>query len=54
MQRIDEFPTLQGNSTQKRYHKNDLYTINKLVLSLQDYIQKNINKLRENMLTYNE
>ena len=54
MQHIDEFSTVQCNSSHKRYHEKDAHSVDKLTFSWENYIQNNKYKLRENMPTYIE
>ena len=42
MQQIDEFPSLQRNSPFKRYHIKNMHNVDKLPLSWQRYIKKEI------------
>ena len=51
MQQLDEFPMPQRSSPFKRYHKMDLHHVDKLPLSMQDYIEKEIKVLRNYMPT---
>ena len=51
MQQLDEFPLLQRNSSFKRYHKMNLHHVDKLPLSWQHYIEKEIKVLRKSMPT---
>ena len=48
-QQLDQYPSLQGNSSFKRGHDANLHNVEKLPLSQQESIQKNIDMLRENM-----
>ena len=51
MQQIDEFPPLQRNSPFKRYHEMNVHNVDKLPLSWQRYIKKEITILRKSMPT---
>ena len=54
MQYLDQYPFLQRNTPFKHGHEANLHNVEKLPLFWQEYIQKNINMLRENMPTYIE
>ena len=51
MQQIDKFPSLQRNSSFKRCHEKNLHNVDKLPLSWQCYIKKEVTILRNNMPT---
>ena len=51
MQQLDEFPMPQRSSPFKRYHKINLHHMDKLPISWQDYIEKEIKVLRKNIPT---
>ena len=54
MQQTDKFPTLLDKIIHNNSHENYFHTVDKLILSWQDYIHKNLTKLRKNMPTCNE
>ena len=51
MQQLDEFPSLQRNSPFKRYHELNVHNVDKLPLSWQRLIKKEIINLKKNMPT---
>ena len=51
MQQLDEFSMPQRSSPFKRYHKINLHHMDKLPISWQDYIEKEIKVLRKNIPT---
>ena len=51
IQQIDEFPSLQRNSPFKRYHEKNVHNVDKILLSWQRYIKREITILRKNIST---